>query len=39
MQTKHLNADKMQKNRKERMGGFSWSVSDREELVGHAYQD
>ena len=34
MQTKHLNADKMQTNRKERMGDFTWRVSDCEELVG-----
>ena len=34
MQTKHLNADKMQTNRKERMRYSTWRVSDCEELVG-----
>jgi hypothetical protein len=38
MQTKHLNADKMQTNRKERMGDFIWRVSDCEELVGVYYR-
>jgi hypothetical protein len=33
MQTKHLNADKMQTNRKQRIGRFTLRLSDCEELV------
>ena len=32
------NADKMQTNRKERMGDFIWRVSDCEELVGVSFR-